>query len=242
MTSFYEAVKNAIEGQRLIVLATVIEGPQLGQKRLVDPSSTALGSLGSAPLDEAVDRLALDAAAKEQSGPVVVEAASERREVFLEVFAPPSQLVVIGAVHVAIPLVTMAKAMGFRTVVIDPRAAFATEERFPHCDELIVDWPGEAIGRLPVHEATYFAFLSHDPKIDNPGLEVALKSPARYVGALGSKRTHQKRIADLEERGLSAEEIGRIKNPIGLKLGGRRPEEIAVGIAAQLVQARYGLD
>jgi xanthine dehydrogenase accessory factor len=117
---------------------------------------------------------------------------------------------------------------------------FATDERFPHADELIVGWPGEVLRGMKLHDNTYCVFLTHDPKLDDPALIAALEADVRYVGALGSTRTHAKRVERLAEAGLPPERIERIHAPIGLDLGGRRPEEIALSIAAQMVQARYG--
>lgn len=162
----------------------------------------------------------------------------EAVEIFFETYAPPETLVIVGAVHVAIPLVAIAKVLGFRTVVVDARAVYATRERFPHADELCVEWPADALARMRLHESTYCVFLTHDEKLDNPALEVALASPARYIGALGSKKTHAKRAASLRERGLDEALLERIHAPIGLPLGGKRPEEIAVAIAAEMVAAR----
>ncbi len=161
-------------------------------------------------------------------------------DIFIEVHPPRPKLVVVGAVHVAAALVSFASTLGFRTVVVDPRTAFATPERFAHADELRTDWPGEALSALGIDENTYIALLSHDLKLDLPALEVALPSPARYVGALGSKRTHRKRVEALEEKGFSAEAIERIHNPIGLDLGGRRAEEIAVAILAEMIAVNHG--
>ena len=147
----------------------------------------------------------------------------------------------VGAVHVAIHLVPVAQRLGFRTIVVDARAQFATEERFPDVDELIVQWPSDALAGMPLHDATYCVFLTHDPKLDEPAIRVALEAGVRYVGALGSSRTHAKRIASLQEMGVDRQLVDTICAPIGLPLGGRRPEEIAISIAAELVQARYGL-
>lgn len=237
----FDELARCLEEERLVALATVTAGSGLGNKLLIRADGSTLGSLGSPELDLA----ALEHARElmPASGATSFEVGPEgdgRSEIFLEIFAPPPQLIIVGAVHTAIPLVQIAKVLGFRTVVIDARAAFATPERFPHADELIVRWPAEELAERNLHEGTFLAFLSHDPKLDNPALVVALRSRACYVGALGSKKTHAKRVAALRELGLTDEQIARIHAPIGLKLGGRRPEEIATGIAAQLVQARYG--
>ena len=137
-------------------------------------------------------------------------------------------------------LIHFANRLGFRTLVIDPRTAFATPERFAHADELIAEWPQEALARVKLDAATYVAVLSHDLKIDTPALVAALDSPARYIAALGSKKTHAKRVAALREAGVADEAIGRIRSPIGLDLGGRRAEEIALSVIAEIVAASHG--
>jgi len=155
---------------------------------------------------------------------------------------PPPTLVVVGGVHIAIPLVTLAKTLEFRTVVVDPRRMFGSEARFPHVDQLIQAWPDKALTELELTASTAVAVLTHDPKIDDPALLVALRSPAFYVGALGSRKTHARRRQRLLQAGLSDAQLDRIHAPIGLDLGGRSPEEIALAVMAQIVQARRAAD
>jgi xanthine dehydrogenase accessory factor len=150
-------------------------------------------------------------------------------------------MVVVGAVHIAIPLVTLAKAMGYHTIVIDPREAFATRERFPHVDELITEWPSTALEKLRPDEGTYIAVISHDEKLDNPALAVALASPARYVGVLGTRKKIPQRFAALRELGVTDEQLERLRAPIGIHLGAILPDEIALSILAEMVTARHGL-
>jgi xanthine dehydrogenase accessory factor len=146
----------------------------------------------------------------------------------------------VGAVHNAIPLVTFAKTLGFRTIVVDARGAFATPERFAHADELIMAWPDEALeGKL--NSNSFVVLLTHDPKLDDPALKIALPSQARYIGALGSPKTHAKRLERLREEGMPEEQIARLHAPIGLAIGANTPEEIAVSIIAEVVAARHGL-
>ncbi len=239
------AMFNAAASDQSAVSATVLLTPAttaglLVGNRLFVGRCAEIGSLGSPAFDDAARPQAERALEDNSSRTITIETDGESASIFLDVTRPDPRLVIVGAVHTAIHLVHFANELGFKTIVVDPRTAFANEERFPHCDELIVEWPERAIGAMNTHEEAYFAFLSHDPKLDDPGLVRALASEARYVGALGSKKTHAKRIASLEELGVPTEQIERIHNPIGLKLGGRRPQEIAAGIAAQLVQARYG--
>ena len=172
----------------------------------------------------------------------VTGAGGPGRDLFVDVLAPPPRLIIVGAVHAAVHLVAMAKEAGFETIVVDPRTAFATEERFAHADRLLHDWPDEALQSLNLDQGSYVALLSHDLKLDVPALKVALPR-ARYVGALGSSKTHAKRLARLaEETGIEGPLAERIHNPIGLDLGGRRAEEIAVAVLAEIVGVSHGVD
>ena len=155
--------------------------------------------------------------------------------VFVHVHNPPMKLAIIGAVHIARPLSRMAELAGYAVTVIDPRQAFASDARFPDV-AVSRDWPDAALTALAPDARTAVVMLSHDPKLDDPALEVALRSPAFYVGALGSKRTHAARAKRLAERGLDAAEIGRIHGPIGLAIGARSPAEIAIAILAEVTQ------
>lgn len=238
--SIFRELESCLAAERLVALATVLSGPEAGAQMLVYPDGTIAGELP--------EGLAARVA-EEARGPFARFASARRRlegeggevEVFIEVHPPRPRLVVVGAVHAAVPLVSFARTLGFRTVVVDPRSAFATPERFAHADELAAEWPQEALPRIGINEATYLALLSHDPKIDLPALALALRSPARYIGALGSKRTHAKRCDALREEGFSEEEIGRIHAPIGLDLGGRRAEEIALAVMAEVVAVSHGI-
>jgi len=158
-------------------------------------------------------------------------------EIFLRSYAPPPKMVIVGAVHIAQFLAPMAALAGFEVTVVDPRRAFATEARFPGVT-LVTEWPGPALAKVGLDEHTAVVTLTHDPKLDDPALQAALKSPVFYIGALGSKRTHAKRIERLREHGL-AERAPRIRAPVGLDLGGRAAAEIAVSVLAQVIQVRY---
>jgi xanthine dehydrogenase accessory factor len=157
---------------------------------------------------------------------------------FIAVENPPLRLIIVGAVHIAQALVPMALPLGFAVTVIDPRRAFATEERMGDRVTISRDWPDEAMTALAPDARTAVVTLTHDPKLDDPALEVALRSPAFYVGSLGSRRTHAKRVARLTEAGLTEAEIARIRAPVGLDIGAVTAPEIAVSILAQIVQAR----
>ncbi len=245
----FERLREALAARELVCLATVVGGTggeaggagvRPGGQLLVWPTGAALGDLGSPRLNQ---RAALFTEKVFQTfAPVrkVFEHDGGRVDLFFDVHPPPPRLVVVGAVHVAIHLVEFAGRLGFETVVVDPRTAFATPERFAGADRLLAAWPQKALPDLELDESTYVAVLSHDLKIDVPALVAALASPARYVGALGSKKTHGKRVAALEEAGVSAEAIARVRAPIGIDLGGRRAEEIALAIMAEIVAASHG--
>jgi xanthine dehydrogenase accessory factor len=161
-------------------------------------------------------------------------------DVFLEVFAPPLTLVIVGAVHIAVPLVSLAQTLGFRVRIVDARRTFATKERFPTADELIVAWPQDALTAEKLGAQHYVVILSHDPKFDLPALQIALRSQAAYVGLIGSRTTQAKRKAALREAGFGEQELARIHGPVGLDLGGREPAEIALAILAEIVAVRHG--
>ncbi len=235
----YSELSRALAEERLVVLATVVAGPGTGEQVLLAPAGPLAGGLTSEALAAAVFEAAAGPLASFRSERRTFDGA-EPVEVFFEVHAPRPQLVIVGAVHAAIPLITFAATLGYRTFVVDPRTAFATPERFAHADRLIAEWPDQALAGIALNEATYVVLLSHDLKLDLPALRLALRSPVRYIGALGSKKTHGKRVAALREEGFGEEEIGRIHAPVGLPLGGRRPEEIAVSIIAEMVAVTHG--
>jgi xanthine dehydrogenase accessory factor len=161
-------------------------------------------------------------------------------ELFVEPFLPPPVLVIIGGVHVAIPLTRFSKELGFYVIVVDPRAKFANRERFPEADEVLLEWPDEALSHLDVDDATYLVLLTHDPKIDEPTLAAALKTGAAYIGAIGSRKTHARRFERMASWGITPEELDRVYSPIGLDLGGRTPEETALSIIAEVVTVKNG--
>lgn len=240
----YPAMKTCIEKNELAVVATVIAGSGMGNKLMLWSDGRTLGSLGSAALDEQAQVWLKERMDKQESGWTSFSGAAhhvEHVDVFADVFAPASRMVVIGAVHIAIPLVTLAKTLGYHTVVIDPREAFATRERFPHVDELIVEWTSDALEKLHPDEGTYIAVLSHDEKLDNPALAVALKSPARYVGVLGTRKKIPQRFAALRELGVTDEQLSHLRTPIGMDLKAVSPEEIALSILAEMVSAKHGV-
>jgi xanthine dehydrogenase accessory factor len=221
-------VLEAARGPGGVVVPTVIGGTAL----MGAPGPLLVESLKS-PSREALAALA--------SGVVTVPSDSGDVRVFLEVFPKQPTLLIIGAVHVAEMLVRLARPLGYRTVVADGRSGFLTRERFPDADRLICAWPEEAFREVGVDDATCVCILSHDPKFDEPALELALRSPAAYVGAIGSRQTQALRRERLGQAGFSAAEVARLHGPIGLDLGGREPAEIALAILAEITAVRHGV-
>jgi len=164
----------------------------------------------------------------------------ESVEMFYDLELPPPTLVIIGGVHIGIELARQAKLLGFRVIVVDPRRAFGDPARFPMADRVVTEWPGEALAAIGLTPSTAVTAVSHDPKIDDPALVSALRSPAFYIGALGSAETNRQRTQRLKEAGLSEAELSRLRAPIGLDLGGRAPAEIALAAMAEIVAARSG--
>lgn len=240
MSELLDALSNAIKNAKLVAVATIISGSGLGHKLLIWPSGATVGSLGAPALDAQVQSRVTSLLARQSTERFSLVFEEQTLEIFAEIHAPPPKLIIVGGVHIAIPLVTFGKVLGFHTVVLDARSAFATPERFGHADQLIIQWPADALPEIGIDESTYIVVLTHDEKIDNPALELAVRSPARYIGALGSKKTHARRVAALQEMGATAEQIGRIHAPIGVEIGARRPEEIAVSIIAQVVAVMNG--
>jgi xanthine dehydrogenase accessory factor len=160
--------------------------------------------------------------------------------VFISSFAPRPRMFVFGAIDYAAAVARIGHFLGYHVTVCDARATFATSKRFPDADEVIVDWPHRFLQRVTVDQRSAICVLTHDPKFDVPLLEVALRSPASYIGAMGSRRTHDERLERLRERGLRDHELARLRSPIGLDLGARTPEETAVSVAAELIAQRWG--
>lgn len=233
----YAAQHEALLADRGFAIATVIAGSHdlLGRKLMLGADGSRAGSLGGV-LDTAVAdaaRLALaEGRSRRDTLPPV--------EIFVEVLLPAPTLVMVGGVHIAVALVALARSLGYRTIVVDPRRGFGSEARFPHADRLISEWPDDALAGLGLNASTAVAMLTHDPKLDDPALRVALLSPAFYVGALGSKRTQERRRQRLIDAGVSQQQLDRLHAPIGLDLGGRAPEEIALAVMAEIVATRNG--
>jgi len=240
--SLFAQLKAYIKQDQAVVLATVVRGPidWLGLKALVPAQGAVVGPLLETVLSDEIRRDAQTSVSQRNTVIRVYTVEAEEIEVFFEVYRPAPRLVVVGAVHIAAELVTFAQRFGFRTYVVDPRSAFATQTRFPHADELLTQWPDEALSELGLTPDTAVVVLSHDPKLDDPALRLALPSPAFYVGALGSRKTHTQRVQRLLADGLTQADLDRLHAPIGLNIGGRTPAEIALGIMAEIVAVRNG--
>ena len=227
----YPAMIACLNKSQLAAVVTIISGPGLGNKIMVWPDGHILGDLGNASLNEVVSQWAKDQMVNNpDTSWAQFRLGSEPVEVFVDILVPDPRLIVIGAGHIAIPLVGLGKEMGYRTIVIDPREAFATQERFPNVDELIVEWPSTALEKMNLNESCYVAAISHDEKLDNPALATALTSPTRYVGVLGTRKNIAKRLTALRELGVNDQQLTKLHAPIGLPLGAVLPEEIALSI------------
>ena len=207
----FDAIARLARDRRRFAVQTVLSGEEIGARLVLDDQPEA--PLPPAGIHDTT------------AGPA-----------FVDVIEPPPRLYIIGGTHTSIALVTIAKTLGYHVTVIDPRQVFATPERFAHADALWVDYPHRVLTPDLIDTSTSFAILTHDPKVDDPALMVALNSPARYIGALGSRKTHADRVERLKQAGFTDAQIARIHAPIGLDIGARTPQEIAVAIAAQLVK------
>jgi len=208
------------EAKRPVVLAThLADGTQL--------------LLPSPDAPEALNTAALRALDRDESGTVTIDGA----DWFLHSYAPPVRLVIVGAVHIAQSLVPMAALLGVNVIVIDPRGSFATEERFPNVT-LMTDWPDEAMDQIAPDSRTAVITLTHDPKLDDPGLDRALRSDAFYIGSLGSRKTHAARLSRLKALGHDDNTLARIRGPVGLNIGAVTAPEIAASILAEFIAVR----
>ena len=240
------AVAADIREGRPVAVATLISGlgPDRLGRRLVIRAEEVTGTLGSARLDAAVGDDAQGLLRQGSTAIVHYGPDGERRgddiSVFVASYAPRPRMIVFGAIDFAAAVARIGSFLGYRVTVCDARPTFATKKRFPDADEVIVAWPHRYLAKTEVDERTVVCVLTHDPKFDVPLLEVALRMPLAYIGAMGSRRTNDDRAARLRELGLSEEELARLHAPIGLDVGGRTPEETAVSVAAEIISARWG--
>lgn len=238
--SLLPAVLTCMDNNQLFAIATIISGQGLGNKMIIWPNGQIKGSLGNETLDQEVFTWSTDQLTDQETASAEFLVADEKVEVFLDVLIPDSQLIIIGAGHIAIPLVGLGKAMGYHTIVIDPREAFATRERFPDVDELVIEWPSTALAKMNLNESCYVAVISHDEKLDNPALAVALAHNTRYVGVLGTRKNIPQRLSTLRDMGVKEEQLNKLHAPIGLSLGAILPEEIALSILSEMVLVKHG--
>ncbi len=237
----FDRLASAIRTDRPAALVTRLDGAGAGAKRLVF-ADEAFGELGTPGLDHAATQearalLALGETAMRTFGedgePVGMEV-----QLFIQAFAPKPNMYVFGAIDFSRAMARIGKYLGYRVTVIDARPIFATKARIPDADAIVVAWPDEFLRGAPVDERTALIILTHDVKFDIPLLQVALRTPAGYIGAMGSRRTHANRIAELRAAGITDVDLARICAPIGLDLGARTPEETAIAIAAEIIALR----
>ncbi len=244
-TPIYDALAEAIESETPVALATIIDGQNTGAKLLVAADFT-LGNLENPDLEHAIVSDARGSLETGKSGTFHYGESGERREpalsVFIEAFSKRPLMLVFGAVDYTGALVRLAQLVGYKTVVCDARAVFATKERFPSADEIIVGWPDEAFDKYApnMNARDAVCILTHDPKFDSPAIHRAVQTQVGYIGVMGSRKTHSNRIQRLKQEGLTADEIARLKAPIGLDIGARTPEETALSILAEIVATQKG--
>jgi xanthine dehydrogenase accessory factor len=244
-TPLFTQLRDAIRAESPIALATTIEGPGVGSKLLVTPDSTT-GSLGNADLDRVVARDVLGELAAGRTGIRRYGPEGQAREddvaVFIESYASPPQMVIFGAVDFTAALARVSKFLGYRVTVCDARPVFATKKRFPLADEVVVDWPDRLLAKIgaDLGQLDAVAVLTHDAKFDIPAITSALVTNVGYIGVMGSRRTHDDRTVRLIDAGVTADELARLRSPIGLDLGGRTPEETAISIVAEIIALRTG--
>ncbi len=246
----FDALQAAIKAEEPAALATIIDGGNdaspNGSKLLLRPGHDVMGTLGNDDLDRVVIRDAIGELAAGTSGVRHYGPTGEARQddlsIFVESFAPPPQMLIFGAVDFTAALCRVAKVLGYRVTVCDARPVFATPQRFPYADQVVVDWPHRLLEKVgdDLGPRDAICVLTHDPKFDVPAVISAMKTKAGYLGAMGSRRTTDDRNRRLIEEGVSEEELTRVLAPIGLDLGARTPEETAISICAEIIALRSG--
>ncbi|WKZ47339.1 MAG: XdhC family protein [Anaerolineales bacterium] len=231
-TEFFQRLKSILDDQSSAIHVTAISGSShfLGKEIIITDDQQVFGSIGN-EWDEQVFNLAMDIPTSRR---VML---NEETEVFVNIIQSQPTLVIVGGVHIAQALSSMAKMLGYTTILIDPRKAWGSEERFPNVDVLHQSWIDDAFAKIKINSSTAIASLTHDPKIDDPAIKLALSSPAFYVGALGSKTTNAKRRERLLNDGVSESQLARLHAPIGLDIGASTPEEIALAIMSEVVKS-----
>jgi xanthine dehydrogenase accessory factor len=246
MSTMFDSLRHALEADEAVALVTVVDGPGVGGKLLCSPHREPEGTLG----DEELDRVVLrDTLGELEAGRTGVrrygahgEASEDTVSVFIESFTLPPRMLLFGAVDFTAALVRVARVLGYRTTVCDARPVFATQARFPFADEVLVSWPNRLLDDIgsSLTKADAVCILTHDPKFDVPAIMSALRTDVGYIGVMGSRRTHEKRIARLVEAGATDADLAQLHSPIGLDVGARTPEETAVSICAEIIAVRAG--
>lgn len=234
----YDRVRAAAEVYEPAAIVTIVAGHGIGRKMAIIGDEIQ-GSIGS-DVDTSVVDHAHELFDLQRSETVTTSTPTGDIDLFYDVYPAPPTLIIFGAVHVAQALTRLAKMLGFRVLVNDARAMLATEERFPDADDVLVAWPDQALPTYIINRNTYIAILTHDPKFDEPALIGSLETRARYIGAVGSRKTSRERKDRLRAAGVSDDSIGRIRGPVGLDIGANTPEEMAVSIMAEIIAVRKG--
>jgi len=235
MVSPLDEIQRILDREDYGSVITFVDGPEIGSKIVLDSTGNVVS--GELPPGVAVEVTA--------HALVLMDHEQHRamgyppHTVFIETLAPPQEMVIFGAVHIGQSLASFASQMGYRVTVVDSRAAFATPERFPTA-RVLVGWPEDVLDQVRLDRRTWVIILSHEKQHEDPVLEAALKSPVRYIGAMGSRRSHALRVERLNEKGFSPEEIARVRGPVGLDIGAESPQEVAVSILAEITMVRYG--
>lgn len=237
--SVFTRMQTEIENDHMFVRVVVLKGTAFGESSIRLPDQPLQNIALPHPIRTELETK-LEASFQDQQSSRLSIREPEESEILLDVFVPRARLFIVGAVHIAIPLVHFARMLGFYCVVIDPRKAFSNPERFPHADELVHEWPDIYLEQANLNEGSYVAVISHDEKLDVPALTAACRSKAFYIGALGSKTTFEKNVAGLRENGVAEADIARINSPIGLAIGARGAQEIALAIVAQMISVKNG--
>ena len=233
--SSLDVIQGILDSEEYGAVVTFVDGPDTGAKAVIDSS----GNVVAGELPEEI--------ASHVTGDAVQLMDHEQHRameypphtVFIESLAPPQEMVIVGAVHIGQSLAGFAAQMGYRVTVIDSRAAFATEDRFPRA-RVLVGWPEDLIEEVTLDRRTWLVILSHDKRYEDPVLVAALKSPVRYIGCMGSRRTQDLRVERLRAMGFAEEDIARVRGPVGLDIGAESPQEVAVSILAEMTLVRYG--